>query len=337
MVYSPPRPATVTAGSQTGVDRDDATNLLRLMTLIRRFEEKSAELYARGKIKGFLHLYVGQEAVAAGVIPELSQQDYIVSHYREHGHAIARGLDTCRLMAELMGKSGGVSGGRGGSMHLIDASKRFMGGYAIVAGQLPLACGLAFASKRERNGGIALAIMGDGAVNEGEFHESLNLAKVWNLPVLFLVENNLYGMGTAAARTSAVTEVHRRAAAYDIAASDIDGMDVLAVRDAARDAIDYVRSGCGPYLLEARTYRFRGHSMADPEFYRDKDEISAWKQSDPIRSFRETALSDGVLSDSDIEAIDASVEAEVEAAVIFALESPEPGLETLTNLVYRGR
>lgn len=334
MITAAPHPRELADGVIEGAE---ATELLFRMLLIRRFEEKSAELYTKGKIKGFLHLYNGQEAAAVGVISQLGPMDYVVSHYREHGHAIARGLDTGRLMAELLGKATGVSGGRGGSMHLIDVSRRFMGGYAIVAGQLPLACGMALASRMREEGAIALAIMGDGAVNEGEFHESMNLAKVWQLPVLFLCENNLYGMGTAATRVSAVTQVHRRAEAYDMAAGVVDGMDLLAVRQAAHQAIDYVRSGQGPFLLEAETYRFRGHSMADPEFYRAKDEVMAWKEQDPIPRFVAWAIESGVLTHPDIQAIEDRVEAELAEAVAFAESSPLPALSSLTQHVYGGR
>jgi pyruvate dehydrogenase E1 component alpha subunit len=314
--------------------REDAHELLYLMLLIRRFEEKSAEMYSRGKIKGFLHLYIGQEAVAVGVISQLQPEDYIVSHYREHGHAIARGLGTGRLMAELLGKQTGVSGGRGGSMHLIDASKRFMGGYAIVGGQLPLACGLALALKRQGSDGIALAIMGDGAVNEGEFHESLNLAAVWNLPVLFLCESNGYGMGTAAHRVSAVTDVHRRAAAYDMAAGRLDGMDLVDSLRGAKEALDYVRGTKKPYLLEAKTYRFRGHSMADPEFYRSKEEIARWRELDPIPSFISILNANDLLSEEDLGAIETRVDRDVNEAASFAEESPEPPLSSLEERVY---
>ena len=238
--------------------------LLRTMMQIRRFEEKAAEMYARGKIKGFLHLYIGQEAIAAGAIAAARPDDYIVSHYREHGHALARGLEPNRIMAELFGRETGVTGGRGGSMHLFDASKSFLGGYAIVAGHMPLACGLALAEQYKGTDRLAVNFLGDGAVNEGEFHESLNLASVWKLPAIFICENNLYGMGTDVRRVSAVIEIYKRVdEAYAMPSEQVDGMDVLAVHDAVARAADHVRSGRGPYFLEMICYRFRGHSMAD--------------------------------------------------------------------------
>ncbi|HWO94529.1 MAG TPA: thiamine pyrophosphate-dependent enzyme, partial [Dehalococcoidia bacterium] len=234
------------------------------MLLIRRFEDAAAEQYTRARIGGFLHLYNGQEAVAVGAIPVLREDDYIVTHYRDHGQALARGIEPGRVMAELFGKETGVSRGKGGSMHLFDASRHFMGGYAIVGGHLPLACGLALAAQYRGEDTAVLCFFGDGAVNEGEWHESLNLAAVWNLPVVFFCENNEYAMGTAISRASAVIEVWKRTCAYDIPSERIDGMDLWAVRDATQRALAHVRAGKGPILLEAVTYRFRGHSMADP-------------------------------------------------------------------------
>ena len=304
------------------------------MLQIRRFEEKAAEMYARGKIKGFLHLYIGQEAVACGVISKLKPGDYIFSHYREHGHALARGLDSKAVMAELCGKATGVSKGLGGSMHIFDASRRFMGGYAIVAGHMPLACGTAFASKRLGTDDVTLCILGDGAVNEGAFHEALNLAAVWKLPVLFLCENNFYGMGTAAARVSATTDVHKRVESYGIRTEKVDGMDVIEMARRAEEALQYVRSGQGPFFLEAITYRFRGHSMADPELYRDKEEVEQWRQMDPIRTFSDALLSSGSLTQADIDALAQTVEEEIAAAAEFADESPAPALDTIFDNIY---
>jgi pyruvate dehydrogenase E1 component alpha subunit len=314
---------------------DELRQLLRQMMLIRRFEEKAAEMYARRKIGGFLHLYIGQEAIAVGAIDALQDDDYIVSHYREHGHALARGLDPGRLMAELFGRDTGVSHGRGGSMHLFDIARSFMGGYAIVAGHMPVAVGLALASAYLKNGRIVLNIFGDGAVNQGEFHESLNLASVWKLPVLFLCENNFYGMGTDVRRVSAEPEPHKRACGYDMPAEQVDGQDVLAVRDAARQAVDWVRAGKGPYFLEAVTYRFRGHSMADPELYRGKAEVERWKERDPIAMLRRQLEADGGLTTAGFDAMQGEVDKIAEQAVRFADESPEPELDALYEHVYK--
>jgi pyruvate dehydrogenase E1 component alpha subunit len=314
----------------------DAVELLRTMVRIRRFEEKAAEMYARGKIKGFLHLYIGQEAIATGAIAALKDDDYIVSHYREHGHALARGLEPNRVMAELFGRETGVTGGRGGSMHLFDASKSFLGGYAIVAGHMPLACGLALAEQYKGTDRIAVNFLGDGAVNEGEFHEALNLASVWKLPVVFICENNLYGMGTDVRRVSAVIEIYKRVVeAYAMPAEQVDGMDVLAVREAVSEAAQRARSGQGPAFLEMICYRFRGHSMADAELYRAKDEIEVWKRLDPIKQLRERLTRQGALGDADFERIQAEADEMANEAARFADESPEPPLESLHRYVYK--
>ena len=313
---------------------EELSELLYKMLLIRRFEEKAAELYARGRVKGFLHLYIGQEAVGAGVISRLKPQDYIYSHYREHGHALARGLDTNAIMAELAGKATGVSRGLGGSMHIIDASKRFMGGYAIVAGQMPLACGTALAAQRLGQDSVVLCIIGDGAVNEGAFHESLNIAAIWKLPILFLLENNFYGMGTPVSRVCATPDIYKHAEVYGIRAARIDGMDVVKVLKQTDEALDLVRGGEGPYFLEATTYRFRGHSMADPEFYREKNEVEHWRQLDPITKFKELLLGSGRMKQEDVDSLQERVEAEVEEAARFAEESPFPDVSTITDNVY---
>jgi pyruvate dehydrogenase E1 component alpha subunit len=307
------------------------------MLNIRRFEEKAAEMYARGKIHGFLHLYIGQEAVATGAIAALRDNDYLVTHYREHAHAMARGVDPNRIMAELFGRATGVVGGRGGSMHLFDVEKSFMGGYAIVAGHMPLACGLGLAEQYKGTDRITVDFLGDGAVNEGEFHEALNLASVWKLPVLFIVENNLYGMGTEIQRVSAVTEIYKRAEAYAMPAAQVDGMDVTAMFSAVADAAQRVRSGEGPMFLEAICYRFRGHSMSDPEFYRHKDEVEHWRRLDPIKRLREQMLSEGVLTEDDFARMEESAGELAEAAARFADESPEPSIETLHDFVYKER
>ena len=320
-----------------GVDRGHALMLLRQMVLIRRFEERAAELYTLGKIRGFLHLYIGEEAVAVGAMQALGAEDAIVGTYRAHGHALVRGIPAGSLMAEMYGKASGCSRGRGGSMHLFDASRRFYGGHAIVGGGLPIAVGLALADKLQSRARVTACFFGDGAVAEGEFHESLNLAALWTLPVLFLCENNLYAMGTALRRHQSQTDIRRKAQAYDVRAEAVDGMDVLAVEEAARRAADLVRGGSGPFLLELRTYRFRPHSMADPDLYRTKEEIEGWKQRDPIALFTARLRQWGLLSDADLAAIEASVAGEVEAAVAEAEAGPWEPVEDLTRDVYTPR
>lgn len=325
------------ASQETGTPSpDQLVQFYRQMVLIRRFEEAAAVQYQRRKIGGFLHLYIGEEAVAVGTIDHLQPQDTIVAHYREHGHALARGSDPNAVMAELFGKATGVSKGKGGSMHLYDAGRGFLGGYAIVAGHLPIAVGLAMAHQYRKDNGICTAFFGDGAVNEGEFHEALNLAAVWKTPVLFLCENNLYGMGTALERASAVPEVYKRARAYNIPAERCNGMDVREMYAAAQKAVEYVRTEGKPYLLEAMCYRFRGHSMADPELYREKDEVNRWRLQDPIVTLRRELIESGEASEEQFNAIDAEVEQQVEAAVRFADESPEPAPEELWTDVYVG-
>jgi pyruvate dehydrogenase E1 component alpha subunit len=317
------------------LDQGQLIDLLRQMMLIRRFEEKAAEMYARRHIAGFLHLYIGEEAIAAGTVAALNDDDYLVTHYRDHGHALARGCDPGRVMAELFGKDTGVSRGKGGSMHLFDVERSFMGGYAIVSGHMPLACGLALAAKQLGNDRITVCIFGDGAVNEGEFHEALNLAVVWKLPVIFLCENNFYGMGTDIRQVSAVIEVYKRAAAYAMHAEQVDGMDVLAMYAATERAARRARGGEGPVFLEAITYRFRGHSMADPEFYREKDEVQQWRKQDPIAGFLRKLEADGVIDQEAFEALQSEVEEVVNDATRFAEESPAPAPGALYEHVYK--
>jgi pyruvate dehydrogenase E1 component alpha subunit len=301
---------------------------------IRRFEEKCAELYSAGKIQGFLHLYIGEEAVAVGSLQALTPEDAIVSTYREHGHALVRGLSPGAVMAEMYGKANGCCRGRGGSMHLFDVSRRFYGGNAIVGGGLPLAVGLALADRLQARPRLTACIFGDGAVAEGIFHESLNLAALWKLPVLFLCENNLYAMGTHLTRHQAQTNIARKAEAYGLPGEAVDGMDVLAVEAAARRAADAVRRGDGPYLLEARTYRFRAHSMYDAELYRSKEEVEQWKKRDPISTFVTRLGVDGVLTDTELADLEKAVAAEVAQAVAFAEAGPWEPLEDLTKDVY---
>jgi pyruvate dehydrogenase E1 component alpha subunit len=274
---------------------DLARRWLGEMLLIRRFEEKAAELYGAGRIRGFLHLCIGEEAVAVGVVHALGPEDNVVSTYREHGHALVRGLAPGAVMAELFGKINGTSRGRGGSMHIFDVSRRFFGGNAIVGGGMPVAVGLALADRLMARPALTLCLFGDGAVAEGEFHESLNLAALWRLPVLFVCENNYYAMGTALARHQAEPDISRKGAAYGIPAEAVDGMDVLAVAEAAGRATARVRAGDGPFLLECRTYRFRAHSMYDPELYRDRTEVEAWKRRDPIELLAARLESAGAL------------------------------------------
>ena len=321
----------------TNIDKDLATELYEKMLLIRRFEEASGRLYMQGKIRGFLHLYIGEEAIAAGAISVLRDDDYVVTHYRDHGHALARGLDANVIMAELMGKATGCSGGRGGSMHLFDVSKGFMGGYAIVGGQLPIAAGLALAVKQRGEDRVVMCFLGDGAVSEGVFHETLNLASLWKLPIVFFLENNLYGMGTHIERSRAGgKEIYMAAEAYNIPAAHCDGMDLVAVRETAMAAVDRTRSGSGPVFVEAMCYRFRGHSMADPSAYREKTEVDEWRAKDPIASFRAKCIEDRILHDEDIARIDGQVAAKIEEAIRFGEESPEPGPQTLYEHVYSG-
>jgi pyruvate dehydrogenase E1 component alpha subunit len=315
-------------------ERERGQRLLREMLRIRRFEEKAAELYQQGKIRGFLHLYIGEEAVAVGAFDALGAEDTVVSHYREHGHALARGLPMDACMAELYGKATGVSGGRGGSMHFFDVARRFYGGFAIVGGMLPIAVGLALADRLSGRQAVTACFFGDGAVAEGEFHESLNLAALWRLPVLFLCENNRYAMGTALARHQSQTDIARKADAYGLASEAVDGMDVLAVADAARRAVSQVRATGRPFLLEARTYRFRAHSMYDPELYRAKEEVEEWKRRDPIPALADRLAAEGALTAAEREAMTAAVEAEVAAAVAAAEAAPWEPVADLARHVH---
>lgn len=316
------------------IERSHGLHLLHEMLRIRRFEEKCAELYTVGKIRGFLHLYIGEEAVAVGAMQALTADDAIVSTYREHGHALVRGISAGAIMAEMYGKANGCSRGRGGSMHLFDASRRFYGGNAIVGGGLPIAVGLGLADKLQNRQRITVCFFGDGAVAEGAFHESLNLAGLWKLPVLFLCENNLYAMGTALARHQSQLDISLKAAGYGVSAAAVDGMDVLAVEAATRLALESVRSGAGPYLLEARTYRFRAHSMYDAELYRSKEEVEQWRQRDPIRIFAGRLRESGALTDESLAGLDARVGAEVTGAVAFAEAGSWEPVEDLTKDVH---
>jgi pyruvate dehydrogenase E1 component alpha subunit len=300
------------------LDRAHVRHLLGQMLRIRLFEEKCAELYTQQKIRGFLHLYIGEEANAVGVMEALSPQDSVVATYREHGHALARGIAMGPLMAEMYGKMNGTSRGRGGSMHIFDRASRFYGGNAIVGGGLPLAVGLALAEKMGKGTGVAVCLFGEGAVAEGEFHESMNLAALWKLPALFVCENNLYAMGSAIERTESETDIHRKAAAYRVESHRVDGMDVVAVEAAARAALERARSGAGPQFLECLTYRFRAHSMFDAQLYRDRAEVERWKERDPIKRFGDWAVASGLLHAEDVDALARDAAAEVDQSVAFA-------------------
>jgi pyruvate dehydrogenase E1 component alpha subunit len=321
----------------SALTRERALALLRQMLLIRRFEEKAAELYTVGKIRGFLHLYIGEEAVAVGVMQALTPDDNVVATYREHGQALVRGITAGAVMAEMYGKATGCSRGRGGSMHLFDVSRRFFGGHAIVGGGLPVAVGLALADAMRGRQAVTACFFGDGAVAEGEFHESLNLAALWRLPVLFLCENNRYAMGTALERHQAQTDVVRKAEADGVPGEVVDGMDVLAVEAAARRAATTVRGGEGPRLIEARTYRFRAHSMYDPDLYRSKEEIEGWKARDPIALFTAALRAAGRLDAAALGALESSVAAEIEAAIAEAEAGPWEPVEDLLKDVYTER
>src|SRR5881397_2689683 len=325
------------ASSGLGVDAAVAKRLLTDMLLIRRFEEKAAEGYALGKIGGFLHLYIGEEAVAVGTTSVLRTDDYAISAYREHGHCLAKGSDPKRVMAELYGRRDGLCKGKGGSMHLFDRSTNFLGGHAIVGAHLPIAAGVAFAIKYQGGDQVIVCYFGDGAVPEGEFHESMNLAALWKLPVIFLCENNRYAMGTSVERALAQTEIWKFGQTYGIPAERVDGMDVLAIREVLGRAVTRARQQKTPSLLEADTYRYRGHSMRDPAgaVYRTKDEVEREKLRDPIVLFREKLLAAEVLSEADVRAIEKDVNDRVDEAVAFADASPEPPGESLFTDIYK--
>jgi pyruvate dehydrogenase E1 component alpha subunit len=330
-----PEELTRFATDVTAYERDFCLARVRDMLRIRRMEERCAQLYGEGKIRGFLHLYIGEEAVAAGVMPNLKPEDNVVATYREHGQALLRGVSMNAIMAEMYGKQQGCSRGRGGSMHLFDRATRFFGGNAIVGGGLPLAVGLALADKlAPREGCVTACFLGEGAVAEGAFHESLNLAALWRVPVLFICENNLYAMGTALSRSEAQIDLTKKAASYGVPTGHINGMNVLAVHDAARQAIDFVRREQSPFFLELHTYRFRAHSMFDAELYRDKVEVERWKQHGPIHTFTDKLKAARMMSEADFERIDREANEEVEAAVAFAEGGRWEPVEQLATDVY---
>ena len=315
-------------------DRQTLVDLLYQMLLIRRFEEKSAESYSLGKIGGFCHLYIGQEAVGVGAISAVRRDDYVITSYREHGQALAKGISADAVMAELFGKSGGCSSGKGGSMHLFDKSVNFLGGHAIVGGQIPLATGVAFASKYKETDQVTLCFFGEAAVNQGAFHESLNLAQLWKLPCIYICENNKYGMGTSLARAMSSQNVAEKAREYDLASEFVDGMDVMAMRRATQRAVARARKESLPTLLEARTYRYLGHSMSDPGNYRTRAEIEEYQERDPIKLFTAVLKEDKMLTDRDLSDMEAAIKEQIEQAVRFAEESPEPDPKELYTNVY---
>lgn len=318
------------------MDKKVMVDLLYQMLLIRRFEEKAAEMYAQGKIGGFLHLGVGMEASCAGAISVLRPDDYVIAGYREHGHCLARGGDARLAMAELFGRIDGLCKGKGGSMHFFDKERNFLGGTGIVGGQLPIGTGVGFAINYQGGDQVCLCFFGDGSVAQGVFHESLNMAALWKLPVIYICENNLYAMGTALSRTQSVTDIYRKAEAYGIPGEQVDGMDVLAVREATLRAVERARREKVPTLLETRTYRFRGHSMRDPAaaLYRTREEVDEWKKSDPIVLLWDRMSRDGIISDAEYKGMDKEISQVIEEAVRFADASPEPPLEELLTDVY---
>ncbi|MBN2044265.1 MAG: pyruvate dehydrogenase (acetyl-transferring) E1 component subunit alpha [Anaerolineales bacterium] len=314
--------------------KEEYLELYRQMVLIRRTEERAAELYQQGKIGGFLHLYIGQEAVSTGLVAARQPQDRMITAYRDHGVAINVGLTAKEVMSELLGKATGMSKGKGGSMHMASVEKNFWGGHAIVGAHLPIAAGLALGDQYRGGDGVTICMFGDGATNIGYFHEGLNLSKVWDLPVLWVCENNQYGMGTAVERASAVSEIRQKAEGYGIPNERIEGMDVLEVKKAAEKALAYIREGNGPYFLEIMTYRFRGHSMGDPERYRESEEVDCWQKEDPIGVLHRWIVENKKATEEELKQIIADVEQEVEEAVEFAENSPEPAPEELFADIY---
>ena len=324
-------------GKTSGRRPPEAKRLLewyRQMYLIRRFEEAAAEMYALGKVGGFLHLYIGEEAIAVGACAAMQPQDHLLTHYRDHGYALARGSDPLAVMAELFGRSTGVTRGMGGSMHLVDVERNFWGGHAIVGGHIVIAPGLALAAVMQGEKRVVLDVFGDGATAIGEFHEGVNFAAIWNLPVIFLVENNLYGMGARAEEQFKVPEIFKRAQAYGIVGKRIDGMDVVAVHRAMSEAFERARTGGGPSIIEAITYRFRGHSMADAESYREKAEVRRWQKRDPIRILDGLLVKGGLAARRELHEIQRRVELQVQDAVVFADNSPFPSLPQLYQNLY---
>jgi pyruvate dehydrogenase E1 component alpha subunit len=305
------------------------------MLLIRRFEERAGQLYGMGLIGGFCHLYIGQEAIVVGLMGAAKQGDQQITAYRDHGHMLAQGIDPKAVMAELTGRSTGLSRGKGGSMHMFSSEKKFYGGHGIVGAQVPIGTGLAFANKYRGNDAVTLTYFGDGAANQGQVYESFNMAELWKLPVIYVIENNQYAMGTSVERSSAVADFSKRGASFGIPGVQVDGMDVEAVQKAGEEAMAHCRSGKGPIILEMKTYRYRGHSMSDPAKYRTKEELTEMREKrDPIENFGKKLIERGLVSEEDLKQLDASVKATVIAAAEFATESPEPGLAELYTDIY---
>ena len=316
------------------MEKNEYLELYHQMVVIRRLEERAAELYQQGKVGGFLHLYIGQEAVSTGLISARRPEDRIITAYRDHGVAINCGISARQVVAELMGKATGISGGKGGSMHMADVSKNYWGGHAIVGAHLPLAAGLALGDHYQGNKAVTICMFGDGATNIGFFHEALNLAKVWNLPVLWVCENNQYGMGTAVDRASAVSEIRQKAAGYGMKNEAVNGMDVMAVRETAIRLVEEIRAGSGPQFLEAHTYRYRGHSMGDPERYRKADEVHRWQEEDPIGYYHKFLVDKDIATDAELNGLDDQAIKEIDDAVEFAEASPNPAPEDLYKNIY---
>jgi pyruvate dehydrogenase E1 component alpha subunit len=335
-VLDPPNKASASAtqSNEIGEDRETLVEILRQMVLIRRFEEKCAESYSLGKIGGFCHLYIGQEAVGVGAISALREDDYVLTSYREHGQAIAKGISADAVMAELYGKAGGASRGKGGSMHIFDKQLNFLGGHGIVGGQIPLATGVAFASKYQETDRVTLCFFGEAAVNQGAFHESLNMAQLWKLPCIYICENNMYGMGTSLERAMSLQNVAQKSCAYEIASEFVDGMDVLKMRQATQRAIKRAREEHLPTLIEARTYRYMGHSMSDPGNYRTRAEIEKHQERDPIKLFIDSLKTNNIIGDDDLAQIEAQVKKDVDQSVRFAEESPLPDESELYTNIY---
>src|SRR5688572_7778996 len=317
-----------------GLNAEQLIDLYRQMLLIRRFEEKSAEVYVAGKIGGFCHLYIGQEAVAVGAISAIRKDDYVLASYREHGHALAKGMSARSIMAELLGKATGCSKGKGGSMHMFDKERGFLGGHAIVGGQIPLATGTAFASMYRGTHEVTLCFFGEAAVNQGAFHESLNMAQLWKLPCIYICENNQYGMGTSLTRAMSLSDIAQKGCAYEMAAEFVDGMDVLAIREATLRAVERGRKEHLPTLLEIRTYRFMGHSMSDPGNYRTRAEIEKYQERDPVKIFLSTLKEKGIIDDAAVADMEKSIREQVDHSIRFAEESPQPAPDELYTDVY---
>jgi pyruvate dehydrogenase E1 component alpha subunit len=316
------------------MDKKEYLDMYHQMVLIRRLEEQAAELYQKGEIGGFLHLYIGQEAVSTGIVAARQPQDQVITAYRDHGVAINVGISPNEVMAELLGKETGISKGKGGSMHMADINKNFYGGHAIVGAHLPIAAGLALANHMQKNNAVTIAMFGDGATNIGFFHEAVNIAMAWKLPILWACENNRYGMGTSTERASAVSDIIQKACGYGMQAYDVDGMDVIAVKEMVTERLSDIRGGSGPQFLELCTYRFRGHSMGDPERYRSKSEVKKFLENGPITKFRNFLIDGKNASEKELDKIDAQVIEEIEAAITFAQESPEPPDEALFEHIY---